>query len=253
MNHFSLAAIGYKNQGLLKPVNSKLFQALDIRMGAISTAENNKKAKIPSLRLVMDFGEGFNDLKQTSAQLKDNYLPQESSSELIAAEDGRSKAQLLGIQTAAVTNFPKRHVGISSHFLTLGIVSLLGESSGTVILVPAVACKNGAQVKLLNDSESSYEIRRLPIVEYGDTFDHLDIRVGTVISLENKLVDFGPDIGTFQYQGEYPLFKVGLQVLRVINFEDLSGLDNFLGIVDDQKQLIPLTLERPMPNGRFLK
>ena len=46
MNHFSLAAIGYKNQGLLKPVNSKLFQALDIRMGAISTAENNKKAKI---------------------------------------------------------------------------------------------------------------------------------------------------------------------------------------------------------------
>ena len=250
--HALALPISYPDQGLLPPVRSEVFKNLDLRIGTVKVCEVNQKARIPSFRVVMDFNQGFEDLKQSSAQLQDNYHAGEDQIREEAA-DGRLKNRLYGLQVAAITNFPKRSVGIPSFFLTLGVVSLNGEDTGTVVISPSIPVSDGIQVKLLNDNESSIHQGRRSITDYAETFHRLDIRVGTVTSLAEKRVDFGSELGSFTYRGDYPLFQEGLQVLRAINLEDLHDQDNFLGVVNEDRQLIPLTLERSLPNGRFLK
>lgn len=260
-SNLALAGITYPDQGFLKKVDPRVFDLLDMRIGTVTEAEVNSKAKIPGLRVVVDFGgKEFDELKQSSAQLRDNYLSDHEAAEEMKREKEDTvpgslipKAKLGGQQIAAVTNFPARSVGIRSYFLTLGVVSLTGESTGTVVIRPLLPCLNGSKVKLLNDNEPSSRIKRTEETSYEQAFHPLDIRVGTVISVKDETIDFGAGIGTFTYSGDYPLFVEGLQVLRVINLDQKDASDNFLGVVDDSKTLIPLTLERPMPNGRFLK
>lgn len=241
-----VSSIQYDDQGLLSPADPHCFFDLDIRVGTVTTAQINKKARVPSLRVVMDFGFGFNDLKQSSAQLTDNYRAQDEVLENLR------KVDLLHKQIAAVTNFPKRSVGIPSFFLTLGVVSKKGEDSGTVVITPIISVSNGAKVGLLNEESDHKDCTRLPKVDYNKTFALLDIRVGTVSSILNKTIDFGEELGVFTYSGEYPLLEEGMQVLRVRNLKGMEEKDNLLGVVEGDN-LIPITLERPLPNGHFLK
>ena len=65
------------------------FEKIDIRVGTIIESSINDKSNKPSMLLVIDFGEKIG-LKKTSAQLIQNYNPDD----------------LLGKQIAAVINFP---------------------------------------------------------------------------------------------------------------------------------------------------
>lgn len=241
----NLSSITYNDQGSLPLVPTSIFDAVDIRIGTVTVAEENKKARIPSLRVEMAFGDEFKDLKQSSAQLRDNYL---SQTEPVHPQ----KAPLVDKQIAAIINFPPRSVGIRSYFLTLGVVSLKGETNGTVVVIPLQPVPNGAKVKLLNDNECSINCPRSKEVNPLETFHVLDIRVGTVISVEQKQIDFG-ELGIFRYSKDYDHLKEGVQVLRAFNLDDLERADNILGVVNEHGERIPVTLERPLPNGRFLK
>jgi len=248
----SSAVITFQDQERLPVVSRELFDSVDIRLGTAIDVKINSKVRVPSFRLVMDFGSGFEDLKQSSAQLQDNYYC--GRDEIVEnAADGRAKSMLTGQQIAAVTNFPKRSVGIPSFFLTLGVVSLTDEQTGTVVLKPLIPCTNGVQVQLLNNPHSWQIAPRKRQVEYADTFHHLDIRLGTVVDVVEKIVDFGQELGLFRYRGDYPLVTNGVQLLRVTNLGEIIEEDNFLGVVNERNEKIPLTVERTLPNGRFLK
>ena len=234
--------IRYDAPKRLPSVSKERFDALDIHIGTVITAEENKRARVPSLRVVMDFGNGFDDLKQSSAQLRENYCGDENSS---------AHTSLLNKQIAAVTNFPKRSVGIKSFFLTLGVVTHKGDEMGTVVVSPAEPVQNGAKIVFLHDDARSLGQERLAKAQYERDFAPLDIRVGTIQSCLKKQIWFGDELGQYNYSGDYPLFEDGMQVLRVINL--MEDQDNILGIITKEGQRIPLTVERPVPDGRALK
>lgn len=235
--------IRYDSPKKLPQVSKERFDALDIRIGTVITAEENKRARVPSLRVVMNFGGGFEDLKQSSAQLQENYFNKE--------RDSSAHTSLLNKQIAAITNFPRRSVGIKSFFLTLGVVTHKDDEMGTVVVSPAKQVQNGAKIVLLHDDARSLGQERLAKAQYERDFATLDIRVGTIKSLLKKQIWFGDELGPFNYSGDYPLFQEGMQVLRVINL--MEDQDNILGIITHEGQRIPLTVERPVPDGRALK
>lgn len=91
------------------------FERVDIRIGTIVEAALNEGTRKPSYRLLVDFGADIGR-KRSSAQLADNYRPED----------------LIGRQVAAVVNFPPRQVA-----RTLSEVLVLGfpDASGKVVLV----------------------------------------------------------------------------------------------------------------------
>lgn len=91
------------------------FERVDIRIGTIVEAALNEGARKPSYRLLVDFGADIGR-KRSSAQLADNYRPED----------------LIGRQVAAVVNFPPRQIA-----RTLSEVLVLGfpDASGKVVLV----------------------------------------------------------------------------------------------------------------------
>lgn len=91
------------------------FEATDIRVGRVLTAEPNAKARKPAYVLTVDFGPAFG-VKTSSAQLTVHYT----------AED------LVGRLVVAVMNFePKRVAGVKSEVLVLGVP----DEDGAVILL----------------------------------------------------------------------------------------------------------------------
>jgi len=80
------------------------FQKIDIRVGTILDSKFNDKSNKPSMILIIDFGSIIG-IKKTSAQLNENYKPEE----------------LIGMQIAAVVNFPPKQIGkMISEVLVLG-------------------------------------------------------------------------------------------------------------------------------------
>jgi tRNA-binding protein len=86
------------------------FEKIDIRVGEIIEVEDFPKARNPSYKLKVDFGEL--GVRVSSAQLTKLY----------------SKADLLHRQIIAVVNFPpKRIAGFKSEILILGVMKEDGE------------------------------------------------------------------------------------------------------------------------------
>ncbi|WP_061923367.1 tRNA-binding protein [Altererythrobacter epoxidivorans] len=103
------------------------FLRVDIRIGTIVSAEEFPKARKPSYRLVIDFGETIGR-KKSCAQIAANYHVDE----------------LVGRQVAAVVNFPPRQIGPAmSEVLTLGFADKGGE---VVLFAPDVKVPDGSRL-----------------------------------------------------------------------------------------------------------
>lgn len=103
------------------------FTALDIRIGTVVAAEEFPEARIPAIKLHIDFGEELG-IKHSSAQITKRYTAE----------------RLIGRQVTAVVNFPTRRIaGFKSEVLVLGGVP---EEGDVVLLQPDQAVPNGTKI-----------------------------------------------------------------------------------------------------------
>lgn len=103
------------------------FAALDIRIGTVVAAEEFPEARIPAIKLHIDFGEEFG-IKRSSAQITKRYTAE----------------QLVGRQVTAIVNFPVRRIaGFKSEVLILGGVPADGD---VVLLQPEQPLPNGTKI-----------------------------------------------------------------------------------------------------------
>ena len=87
------------------------FMKVDIRVGLVTRAEPYPEARVPAIKLWIDFGGELGE-KKSSAQLTVNYTPE----------------ALIGTKVMAVVNFPPRQIGkVMSEVLVLGVPNAVGE------------------------------------------------------------------------------------------------------------------------------
>ena len=103
------------------------FERVDIRIGTVISAEDFKEAIKPAIKMTIDFGEEIG-IKKSSAQITDHYDPK----------------SLMGIQVAAVINFPKKQIG---PFMSECLVTGFTQPDGSIILtVPQKGAANGSRL-----------------------------------------------------------------------------------------------------------
>lgn len=91
------------------------FLKVDIRAGKVVRAEPYPEARVPAIKLWVDFGGELGE-KKSSAQIVAHYTPEE----------------LIGKTVMAVVNFPPRQIGkFMSEVLVLG----LPDKNGDVVLL----------------------------------------------------------------------------------------------------------------------
>lgn len=102
------------------------FMQHDIRVGTVVEAEPFAKARIPAIKMTIDFGPL--GLKRSSAQITQRYTPD----------------IMIGKQVIAVVNFPPRRIaGFVSEVLVLGGVP---EEGDVVLLSPDSPLPNGTPI-----------------------------------------------------------------------------------------------------------
>jgi tRNA-binding protein len=102
------------------------FAVLELRVGRVTRAELNEKARKPAYKLWIDFGAL--GLKTSSAQLTARY----------------SAEELLGRQVVAAVNLGTRNIaGFASEVLVLGLPDAQGE---VVLLTPASEVPLGGRI-----------------------------------------------------------------------------------------------------------
>ncbi|PRS03091.1 tRNA-binding protein [Bacillus atrophaeus] len=103
------------------------FLALDVRTGTIVRAGEFPEARVPAIKLVIDFGEEIG-LKQSSAQITKRYQPED----------------LIDKQVTAIINFPPRRIaGFKSEVLVLGGIP---EQGDVVLLALEHPVPNGTKI-----------------------------------------------------------------------------------------------------------
>lgn len=102
------------------------FTKLDIRIGTIVEAEPFPEARVPAIKMKIDFGPL--GTKRTSAQITNRY----------------DAGTIIGNQVVAIVNFPPRRIaGYQSEVLVLGGVP---EQGDVVLLKPDVELPNGTPI-----------------------------------------------------------------------------------------------------------
>ncbi|HSC53384.1 MAG TPA: tRNA-binding protein [Phnomibacter sp.] len=102
------------------------FEQIDMRAGTIVDAQPFEKARNPSYKLWIDFGEL--GIKKSSAQITALYKPEE----------------LVGRQVIAVVNFPPKQIAnFISECLVLGVYN---EQNDVVLLQPDRQVQNGGKI-----------------------------------------------------------------------------------------------------------
>ncbi|WP_339223941.1 chaperone CsaA [Paenibacillus sp. FSL W7-1332] len=102
------------------------FTKLDIRIGTIVEAEPFPEARVPAIKMKIDFGPL--GIKRTSAQITNRY----------------DADTIIGNQVVAIVNFPPRRIaGYQSEVLVLGGVP---EQGDVVLLRPDVDLPNGTPI-----------------------------------------------------------------------------------------------------------
>ncbi|MGE7823784.1 chaperone CsaA [Paenibacillus sp. NPDC093718] len=102
------------------------FTKLDIRIGTIVEAEPFPEARVPAIKMKIDFGPL--GIKRTSAQITNRY----------------DADTIIGNQVIAIVNFPPRRIaGYQSEVLVLGGVP---EQGDVVLLKPDVKLPNGTPI-----------------------------------------------------------------------------------------------------------
>jgi tRNA-binding protein len=103
------------------------FEAVELRVGTVVSAEVFAAARVPAYVLVVDFGPEVG-LKKSSARITDLY----------------SAEELVGRQVVGVTNFPPKQIGpMWSEALITGFYR---EDGSVVLAVPERAVANGARL-----------------------------------------------------------------------------------------------------------
>lgn len=109
------------------PITFDDFARVDIRTGTVIRAEPYPEARVPAIKLWIDFGPQIGE-RRSSAQITRHYDP----------------AALVGRQVLAVVNFPPRQIG---RFLSEVLVLGLPDAQGQVVLIgPDSPVPNGERM-----------------------------------------------------------------------------------------------------------